>query len=89
MTIKEFIDAGYQITVKYSNRTFWSATVDPHTINTDEEDFAAFTDPVAEDSGPDTIDEYIIWGPKQQDDSQECIADGLTYEKLKETIDNM
>lgn len=89
MTIKEFIDAGYQITVKYSNHTFWSATVDPHTINTDEEDFAAFTNPVAEDSGPDIIDEYIIWGPKQQDDSQECIADGLTYEKLKETIENM
>lgn len=89
MTIKKFIDAGYQITVKYSNRTFWSATVDPHTINTDEEDFAAFTDPVAEDSGPDTIDEYIIWGPKQQDDSQECIADGLTYDKLKRTIANM
>ena len=89
MTIKEFTDAGYQITVKYSNRTFWSATVDPHTINTDEEDFVAFTDPVAEDSGPDIIDEYIIWGPKQQDDSQECISDGLTYEKLKETIENM
>lgn len=89
MTITEFIDAGYQITVKYSNRTFWSATVDPHTINTDEEDFAAFTDPVAEDSGPDTIDEYIIWGPKQQDGLQECIADRLTYEELKETIDNM
>ena len=89
MTIKDFIDAGYQITVKYSNRTFWSATVDPHTINTNEEDVAAFTNPVAEDSGPDTIDEYIIWGPKQQDDSQECIADGLTYDKLKRTIANM
>lgn len=89
MTIKEFIDAGYQITVKYNNRTFWSATVDPHTINTDEEDFAAFTDPVAEDSGPDTIDEYIIWGPKQQDGSQECIADRLTYKELKETINKM
>lgn len=89
MTIKEFIDAGYQITVKYSNRTFWSATVDTNTINTDEEDFVAFTDPVAEDSGPDTIDEYTIWGPKQKDGLQECIADGLTYEELKETIDKM
>ena len=89
MTIKEFIDAGYQITVKYSNRTFWSATVDTNTINTDEEDFVAFTDPVAEDSGPDTIDEYTIWGPKQKDGLQECIVDGLTYEELKETIDKM
>lgn len=89
MTIQEFIDRGYQITVKYSNRTFWSATVDPHTINTDQEDFIAFEDPIAEDSTQDVIDEYIVWSPKNVDGSRECIADRLTYEELKDTIKNM
>lgn len=89
MTIQEFIDRGYQITVKYSNRTFWSATVDPHTINTDQEDFVAFEDPIAEDSTQDTIDEYIIWSPKNEDNIRECIADNLTYEELKDIIDKM
>lgn len=89
MTIQEFIDRGYQITVKYNNRTFWRAIVNPHTINTDQEDFVAFEDPIAEDSTQDIIDEYIIWSPKQQDGSQEYIADGLTYEELKETIKKM
>lgn len=89
MTIQEFIDRGYQITVKYNNRTFWRAIVNPHTINTDQEDFVAFEDPIAEDSTQDIIDEYIIWSPKSADNIRECIADGLTYEELKETIDNM
>lgn len=89
MTIQEFIDRGYQITVKYSNQTFWSATVDPHTINTDQEDFVAFENPIAEDSTQDIIDEYIIWSPKSADNIRECIADRLTYEELKETIKKM
>lgn len=80
MTIKEFIDAGYQVTVKYNNRTFWSADVNLRTINTNNEDFVAYNHPVAEDSGPDTIDEYIIWGPTHKDGSQECITEGLTYD---------
>lgn len=89
MTIKEFINRGYQITVKYNNRTFWSAIVDPHTINNDQEDFVAFEDQIAEDSTQDIIDEYIIWGPKSADNTRECIADRLTYEELKDTINQM
>lgn len=89
MTIQEFIDRGYQITVKYNNRTFWRAIVVPHTITTDEEDFVAFEDPIAEDSTQDIIDEYIIWSPKSEDNIRECIADRLTYEELKDTIKKM
>lgn len=89
MTIQEFIDRGYQITVKYNNRTFWRAIVNPHTINTNQEDFVAFEDPIAEDATQDIIDEYIIWSPKSEDNIRECIADRLTYEELKEEIKKM
>lgn len=89
MTIQEFINRGYQITVKYNNRTFWRAIVNPHTIDTDQEDFVAFEDPIAEDSTQDIIDEYIIWSPKNAENIRECIADRLTYEELKATIKKM
>lgn len=63
MTIKEFIDAGYQVTVKYNNRTFWSADVNLRTINTNNEDFVAYITPLPKTPAPTPLTNTLFGNP--------------------------
>lgn len=89
MTIKEFIKAGYTVTVKYNNRTFWEANVRLDDIGKLPENGLYFDHPIANDAGPDTIEQYLIWGPEDIDHHRELIADNLTYEQLQTYIQNL
>ena len=98
MTIEEFKQAGYTVTVTYDYTAFGQAdiNVDQINLNTDDpdgdENNLEFTNNIINEKSYNYGSEiYSVWGPEKQDSPDTAphstnLADGLSYEELIDFI---